>query len=121
MTYVELLPHLIQNSLVVPIPLKPIQPPYPKNYNPNAKCDYHADTIGHTTEKCWGLKYKVQDLMDMGLLSFKENGPNVKNNLLLGHEVTSINVIEGDVLIAQSKEKHNTVDSTRQLGTPITP
>ncbi|RDX94421.1 hypothetical protein CR513_23207, partial [Mucuna pruriens] len=88
MTYTELLPHLIHNSLVVLIPLKPIQPPYPKTYDPNAKCDYHASVISHTTENYWGLKHKLKDLIDMGCLSFKENGPNVGNNLLPGHEST---------------------------------
>ncbi|RDX71674.1 hypothetical protein CR513_48948, partial [Mucuna pruriens] len=55
----------------------PLQLPYPKNYDLNAKCYYHVGTIGHTTEKCWGLKHKVQDLMDSGLLSFEEKGPQI--------------------------------------------
>ncbi|RDY00459.1 hypothetical protein CR513_16358, partial [Mucuna pruriens] len=58
MTYTELLTHLIQNSLVVHFTLKPLQPPYPKNYDSNAKCDYPVGTIGHTTKRCWGLKHK---------------------------------------------------------------
>ncbi|RDY01857.1 hypothetical protein CR513_14768, partial [Mucuna pruriens] len=54
MTYTKLLTHLIHNSLVVPFPMKSLQPPYPKNYDSNVKCDYHAGVISHTTEKCWG-------------------------------------------------------------------
>ncbi|RDY04782.1 hypothetical protein CR513_11464, partial [Mucuna pruriens] len=41
MSYAELLLYLIQNSLIAIVPLKPIQPPYLKNYNPDAKCEYH--------------------------------------------------------------------------------
>ncbi|RDX68805.1 ABC transporter C family member 5, partial [Mucuna pruriens] len=47
--------------------------------------DYHTGTIGHTTERCWGLKHKVQDLMDARLLSF-ENSPNTGSNSLPNHE-----------------------------------
>ncbi|RDX74640.1 hypothetical protein CR513_45587, partial [Mucuna pruriens] len=74
MSYAKLMPHLILNSLIVTVPLKPVQPPYPKSYNYNAKCEYHAGVVGHATKKCWGLKYKVQDLIDMRWLSFKEHG-----------------------------------------------
>ncbi|RDX67601.1 hypothetical protein CR513_53494, partial [Mucuna pruriens] len=62
MTYTELLTYLIQNSLAIPFPLKPLQPPCPKNYDLNVKCDYHTDNISHTIEKCWGLNHKMQDL-----------------------------------------------------------
>ncbi|RDX69193.1 hypothetical protein CR513_51717, partial [Mucuna pruriens] len=77
MTYTKLLPHLIHNSLIVTVPLKPIQPPHPKSYDPNARYEHHVGTIGHTTERFLGLKHKVQDLIDIRWLSFKENGPNV--------------------------------------------
>ncbi|RDX71140.1 hypothetical protein CR513_49544, partial [Mucuna pruriens] len=90
MTYIELLPHLIQNALITTVPLKPIQPPYPKSYDLNAHCDYYAGAIGHTTKKCWGLKHRVQDFIDDGWLSFKENDPNVGNNPLLKHGGPSI-------------------------------
>ncbi|RDX71880.1 hypothetical protein CR513_48710, partial [Mucuna pruriens] len=70
MTYIELLTHLIQNSLVVPFPLKPLQPPYPKNYDLNVKCDYHTSTI--------------------------EKGLNTGSNLLLDHNGTLVNVIENN-------------------------
>ncbi|RDY11135.1 hypothetical protein CR513_04248, partial [Mucuna pruriens] len=50
------------------------------SYDQNAKCDYHAGTIGHATKKCRGLKHKVQYLINAGLLSFKENNLNVESN-----------------------------------------
>ncbi|TYJ97620.1 uncharacterized protein E5676_scaffold469G00030 [Cucumis melo var. makuwa] len=39
MTYIELLPQLIQNRQLAPIRMIPIQPPYPKWYDSNARCD----------------------------------------------------------------------------------
>ncbi|RDX79022.1 hypothetical protein CR513_40606, partial [Mucuna pruriens] len=65
MTYTDLLSHLIYNSLIVSFPPKPIQPPYLKTFYPNAKCNYHAGAIGNSIKKWWGLRHKVQDLIDM--------------------------------------------------------
>ncbi|KAA0046903.1 Gag-pro-like protein [Cucumis melo var. makuwa] len=59
MTYTELLPQLIRNRQLAPIPMIPIQPSYPKWYNSNARCDYHAGGVGHSTENCLALKRKV--------------------------------------------------------------
>ncbi|RDX78103.1 hypothetical protein CR513_41673, partial [Mucuna pruriens] len=97
MSHAKLLAHLVQNGLIVPFPLKPLQLPYTKNYDLNVKCDYHVDIIGHTTKKCLGLKHMVQDLMNVGLLSFEEKGPNAGSNPLPNHEGTSIS--NNDVVI----------------------
>ncbi|RDX96321.1 hypothetical protein CR513_21039, partial [Mucuna pruriens] len=61
-----------------------------RTYDPNAKCEYHANAISYITERCWRLKHKVQELIDGGWLSFKENDPNIGNNPLLDHEGTNI-------------------------------
>lgn len=37
MSYTELLPHLLHNGLVALCPVKPMEPPYPKWYDPNAQ------------------------------------------------------------------------------------
>jgi len=66
MTYTELLPYLLKNLLMVLCPAKVVQPPYPWYYDPNAKCKYHSGEIGHSTENCRALKYKVQSLLDSG-------------------------------------------------------
>ena len=79
-SYSELLPQLIAESLIVPFPLPPTQPPYPKGYDANATCEYHAGTIGHSTENCYGLKHRVQDLIEAKRLVFKENSPNIGND-----------------------------------------
>ncbi|XP_014524059.1 uncharacterized protein LOC106780296 [Vigna radiata var. radiata] len=42
MTYAELLPNLVEKGLVAICPMKPVQPPYPRGYDANAKCSYHG-------------------------------------------------------------------------------
>jgi len=107
MTYTQLLPRLLQNSLLTLCPGKVVNPLYLKSYDLNAKCDYHSGAIGHSTENCLPLKYKVQSLIDAKWLTFKENDPNIGNNPLPQHGGPRINAIEkcsGDLI------KRNVVD-----------
>ncbi|XP_052725976.1 uncharacterized protein LOC128194421 [Vigna angularis] len=94
MTYTDLLPHLLKKGMAIIRPMKPLQPPYPHNYDPNARCNFHGGSIGHSTEKCMGLKFKVQSLIDAGWLKFQEDKPSVEVNPLAEHENTSTNAIE---------------------------
>ena len=96
MSYSELFPLLIKNSLVVPRIVKPIEPPYPYWYNPNTKCEFHGGVTGHATEDCRAFKELVQGLINSKRLSFKEKGPDVKNNPLPGHGGPGVNAIEED-------------------------
>ncbi|XP_027347973.1 uncharacterized protein LOC113859382 [Abrus precatorius] len=80
MSYTELLPCLFQSSLVVPCPMKPVKPPYLREYDLNAKCEYHAGGIGHSTENCRALKFK--------------DNPNIRSNPLSGHGGPSVNAIK---------------------------
>ena len=57
MIYTELYPELIQDGLLVPISIPPIQPPYPIWYNENASHDYHS------LEDCTALKWRVSELI----------------------------------------------------------
>ena len=41
-TYTELLPELLERQLVALSCVLPLQPPFPKSYNPNVHCDYHS-------------------------------------------------------------------------------
>jgi len=95
MSYTDLFRHLQQNSLISPRSMKPLEPPFPRWYDPDAKCEFHAGAMGHTTESCRGLKYVVQDLINAKWLNFKKDGPNVGSNPLLGHENSSVIMIEG--------------------------
>ncbi|TYK27810.1 uncharacterized protein E5676_scaffold749G00390 [Cucumis melo var. makuwa] len=96
MTYTELLPQLIQNRQLSPIPMIPIQPPYLKWYDSNARCDYQAEGVRHSTENYLALKRKVQSLINAGWLSFKKSGekPNVNENPLPNHENPKVNVVD---------------------------
>lgn len=55
----------------------------------------------------WALKYKVQELIDAKLLTFKEQGPNVKYNPFLGYPGPYANVIEDFSEIGLIKEVGN--------------
>ncbi|KAL5158622.1 hypothetical protein HKD37_15G043055 [Glycine soja] len=89
-------PSLLQNHLVVAIPGKVFQSPYPKWYNSNATCAYHSGAPGHNIDSCLPFKYKVQYLINAGWLSFQEEGPNIKTNPLASHGGASVNAIEKD-------------------------
>ena len=83
----------------------PIQPPYPKWYDSNALCDYHARGAGHSTENCLALKRKTQSLINVGWLSFKKvsEKPNVNKNPLPNHENPKVNAVDG--LVEKCKNK----------------
>ncbi|RDX80440.1 hypothetical protein CR513_39010, partial [Mucuna pruriens] len=94
MMYTKLLPLLLQSNLIAVVPLKLVEPSYSKSYDPNTKCDYHwGGVIGHSTKRCWGLKHKVQGLINGGWLWFQEREPNVNSNPLPTHAGLSINTI----------------------------
>ncbi|XP_058783715.1 uncharacterized protein LOC131658438 [Vicia villosa] len=75
MTYAQLWPYLIKKKAIAPRPTQPAKFPFPKEYNPNAKCDFHSGISGHSIEDCNVLKEKVQDLVDKKILSIKDIGP----------------------------------------------
>jgi len=92
-SYMDLLPTLLRKALVTVCPMRPLQPPYPKNYNANAKCDYHGGAVGYSIEDCKAFKFKVQSLIDSGWLTFQEDKPSIENNPLSRHASTSTNAI----------------------------
>ncbi|XP_058774324.1 uncharacterized protein LOC131648596 [Vicia villosa] len=75
MTYAQLWPYLIESKAIAPRPTRPAKFPFPKEYNPNVKCDFHDGISGHSIEDCNVLKEKVQDLVDKKILSFKDISP----------------------------------------------
>ncbi|RDX60129.1 hypothetical protein CR513_61757, partial [Mucuna pruriens] len=80
-----------RKNIIVVLPLKPLEPPYPRSYDLNAKCDCHVGGVGHAMKRCWSFKHKVQDLIDVGWLKFEENEPNMNTNPLPTHGGQSIN------------------------------
>ncbi|RDY11347.1 hypothetical protein CR513_04004, partial [Mucuna pruriens] len=91
MTYIKLLPILLKERLLEIVPLKPLEPSYPRSYDPNAKCDYHGGAVGHATKRCWSLKHKDQ-------------GPNVQNKPLPAHRGMTINAISHENMDEGSQE-----------------
>jgi len=57
--------------------VRPLEPPYPHWYNPNAKCEFHYGEIGHSIEDCRARKETVQELVNNTSPSFKKKGPDV--------------------------------------------
>ncbi|KAK2427441.1 hypothetical protein QL285_026023 [Trifolium repens] len=72
----RLLSYLVHNGMVTPRALKPMIAPFPAWYDPKAKCEFHLGAEGHTIDKCKAFKYKVQELIDQKLLTFKEGASN---------------------------------------------
>ena len=71
------------NLLACKVPMEGYKP---KKYDPNARCEYHMGQAGHSTEHCWRLKNKIQDMIDARIiqLDFLEaNGLTSSSNSLL--------------------------------------
>ncbi|XP_050889696.1 uncharacterized protein LOC127094983 [Lathyrus oleraceus] len=112
MLYTELYPSLLQKGLVVPRPMGPPPDRLPPWYNPNAHCPFHEGSPEHDLEGCYALKHRVRELIESKILSFKDMGPNVKNNPLPLHGDPAVNAIE-DASVGV------TVDKVDDVKTPL--
>ncbi|KAJ1377690.1 hypothetical protein SESBI_48627 [Sesbania bispinosa] len=88
--YSDLYDTLLQQHLVALEVPQPVSNPPPKWYNPAEMCKYHMGAPGHSIEKCWTFKLRVQRLRDAGQLFFeggegKSTGAKVDNDPLLKH------------------------------------
>ncbi|XP_040951519.1 uncharacterized protein [Gossypium hirsutum] len=92
--YKELYKSLFDAHIVSHFYLKPLQPPYPKWYDANAQCGYHAGITGHSIENCTGFKKLVERLISIGVVKI-DDSPNVKN-LLPNHTDKGVNMITGN-------------------------
>ena len=72
-SYAELLPYLLDNSMVAITPAKVHQPPFLREYDSNATCACHGEATERSIEHCRAQKRKVQGLIDAGWLKFEEN------------------------------------------------
>ncbi|XP_016740316.2 uncharacterized protein [Gossypium hirsutum] len=94
MSYRELYRNLFDAHVVSPFYLKPLQPPYPKWYDANAQCDYHAGITGHSIENCTAFKKLVERLIGMGVVKFDE--ATKAENPLPDHTDSGINMVGED-------------------------
>ncbi|XP_050896739.1 uncharacterized protein LOC127103531 [Lathyrus oleraceus] len=112
MSYTEFYPSLLRKGLVVPRPMGPQPDRLPPWYNPNAHCPFHEGAPRHDLEGCYALKHRVRELIESKILSFKDMGPNVKNNPLPPHGNPAVNAIE-DASVGV------TVDKVDDVKTPL--
>ncbi|XP_040937988.1 uncharacterized protein [Gossypium hirsutum] len=90
-TYRELYQSLYDAHAISPFHLKPLQPPYPKWYDANVKCEYHTGIPGHSIKNCTDFNKAVERLIKMGVVKF-DNTPNTKNPLP-NHNDQGVNAI----------------------------
>ena len=74
MSLAQALRHMLEAKLVT---LR--EPPQKPNtsshhYKHDERCVYHSNSRGHDTDNCWALKNKIQDLIDGGVLEFRQDG-----------------------------------------------
>jgi hypothetical protein len=91
----EMYQKLLSIGQVVPVPLTPLQPPYPSWYKPDLTCEYHTDIAGHNIHTCNAFKRKLLQLIKAGWIAF-EDAPNVNVNPLPNHASGSgsVNMLE---------------------------
>ncbi|KAJ9182858.1 hypothetical protein P3X46_006805 [Hevea brasiliensis] len=95
----EIYRYLVGINQIVPVPLDPIQPPYPRWYDATARCEYHGGAQGHSIDNCGALRGRVHALIRNGWLKIEGNGflPNVTSNPLPNHNTgNGVNMIESE-------------------------
>src|ERR1044072_1570139 len=60
----------------------------PRDFDENARCDFHSGAPCDDTENCMALKHKVQDLLDEGIILFTPTGLSVQINITPSADVT---------------------------------
>jgi hypothetical protein len=87
--------NLLSIGQVAPIPVAPLQPPYPSWYKPDLTCEYHVGIAGHNIHTCNAFKRKLLQLIKAGWITF-EDAPNVNTNPLPNHASGSgsVNMLE---------------------------
>ncbi|XP_040934524.1 uncharacterized protein [Gossypium hirsutum] len=99
--YCELYQSLYDANAIAPFHLKPLQPPYPKWYDANARCEYHSGILGCSIENCTGFKKSMERLIKMGVVKF-DSTLNTEN-LLPNHDNQGVNAI-GEASERMTKE-----------------
>ncbi|XP_016684093.1 uncharacterized protein [Gossypium hirsutum] len=111
--YRELYQNLFDAHVVSPFYLKPMQPPYPKWYDANAQCEYHAGTKGRSIANCTAFKKLVEKLINLGIVKIGESsGPNVAENPLPTHDSKGVNAII-------EKERRRVKANIAEIRTPL--
>ena len=70
-------------GLLKPLDPRPIPNPWPARFDVTKRCAYHQ-SLGHDTDKCFGLRDVIQDLIDNEVIALPTR-PSVTNNPLPNH------------------------------------
>ncbi|XP_030444408.1 uncharacterized protein LOC115666904 [Syzygium oleosum] len=89
----KVLPVLQKKNLLSSEPKRP-NPERFSGYDSSKKCEYHMGEVGHSTDDCYVLKHRIQDLLDTKAFSFRSDQPNVERNPLPNHVGSTDAVIE---------------------------
>jgi len=79
---------LLRIGQVAPVPLTPLQPPYPNWYKPDLTCEYHVGIARHNIESCNAFKNKLLQLIKARWITF-DDALNVNSNPLPNHAASS--------------------------------
>ena len=71
------------NGLLKPLDPRPIPNLLPVRFDVTKRCAYHQSP-GHDTDKCFGLRHVIQDLIDNKVIALPTR-PSITNNLLPNH------------------------------------
>ncbi|XP_038999865.1 uncharacterized protein LOC120125518 [Hibiscus syriacus] len=109
MTYSELFQGLVKSHVVSPRYVDPLEPSFPKWYNENETCEYHANTQGHTIEKCIAFKRLVKDLIKRKIVSFHDSeAPCIAANPLTNNQNQGVNAINEGRRVKENIEEVKT-------------
>ena len=70
-------------GILKPLDLRPIPNPLLARFDVSKRCAYHQ-SLGHDTDKCFGLRHVIQDLIDNKVIA-PPTRPSITNNLLPNH------------------------------------
>ncbi|GAU51264.1 hypothetical protein TSUD_412510 [Trifolium subterraneum] len=113
MKYADQLPALLAKNFVQTRPPPPVPAVLPTWYRSDLTCAIHQGAPGHDVERFYALKKAVQELICNKVLSFKDENPNVRNNLLPNHG-SSVHFIQGC-------QETSTILSVKDIKTPLVP
>jgi len=66
--------HLLSYGLIALTPSNPMQPSFPRWYDPDQRCECHSDVLGHSIENYKNFKYQVRKMVSKGKIEFVRNG-----------------------------------------------
>jgi len=100
-----LLPHPLSKLLPILLEKRMVAKEVPRDnptrfarFDVTKTCEYHMGERGHDVDNCHMLRYRVQQLLDKNILTFKETQPNVQQNPLPNHAEGVNSIFEEDVI-----------------------